>query len=183
MRQHVCPWWGGYFLDNPLRRLLHSPTRILCPFIQPGMTVADFGCGMGVFSIPMARMVGPDGTVIAIDLQPRMLETLRKRAKKAGVASRIRTHACKADSIDLQERIDFALLFWSAHEAPDTGALFRQLHGCLDPTGKILLVEPRGHVTQSHFQEMVDMARKVGFALEVPPKVRLSHTAVFVKTD
>ena len=36
---HVCPWWGGYFIDNPLRRLLHVPEKIVGPCVQPGMTV------------------------------------------------------------------------------------------------------------------------------------------------
>jgi hypothetical protein len=36
---HVCPWWGGYFIDNPLRRLFHNPEKIVGPYVQPGMTV------------------------------------------------------------------------------------------------------------------------------------------------
>ncbi len=56
---HVCPWWGGYFLDNRFRRLLHKPHMILAPYVREGMTVMDFGCGMGLFSIAMAKMVGP----------------------------------------------------------------------------------------------------------------------------
>jgi hypothetical protein len=55
---HVCPWWGGYFIDNPLRRLLHDPEKILRTYVKPGMTVMDIGCGMGFFSIAMAKIVG-----------------------------------------------------------------------------------------------------------------------------
>ena len=40
---HVCPWWGGYFIDNPLRRLLHNPDKIVGPYVMPGMTVMDVG--------------------------------------------------------------------------------------------------------------------------------------------
>ena len=40
---HVCPWWGGYFIDNPLRRLFHNPEKIVGPYVQPGMTVMDVG--------------------------------------------------------------------------------------------------------------------------------------------
>ena len=57
MSEHVCPWWGGYFIDNRLRRLLHNPERLLSPYVQQGMTVMDIGCGMGFFSIAMAAMV------------------------------------------------------------------------------------------------------------------------------
>ena len=41
MDEHVCPWWGGYFIDNPLRRLLHNPKKILGPYVKPGMTVME----------------------------------------------------------------------------------------------------------------------------------------------
>ena len=57
---HVCPSWCGFFIDNPLRRLIHNPTKIFGPYVQPGMTVMDVGCGMGLFSIAMgsARRAG-----------------------------------------------------------------------------------------------------------------------------
>jgi len=51
---HVCPWWGGYFIDNPIRRLLHNPEKIVGPYVASGITVMDVGCGMGLFSIAMA---------------------------------------------------------------------------------------------------------------------------------
>ena len=89
MAGHVCPWWGGYFIDNWLRRLFHDPDAILRPYVHPGMTVMDVGCGMGLFAIAMARLVGPTGKVIAVDLQQQMLDVLGKRALKAGVADRI----------------------------------------------------------------------------------------------
>jgi cyclopropane fatty-acyl-phospholipid synthase-like methyltransferase len=47
--------------ENPIRRLLHNPEKILGPYVKPGMTVMDVGCGMGFCSIAMAKMVGEDG--------------------------------------------------------------------------------------------------------------------------
>jgi len=44
---------------------------------------------MGFFSLPLARMVGPNGKVLCVDLQEKMLRSLHKRALKAGVADRI----------------------------------------------------------------------------------------------
>ena len=72
MPPHVCPWWGGYFIDNRFRRLLHDPQAILAPHVQPGDSALDFGCGMGFFSIGIARIVGDEGWVIAVDLQQQM---------------------------------------------------------------------------------------------------------------
>lgn len=65
---HVCPWWGGYFLLTPLRRLIENPEELFRPLVRPEMTVFEPGCGMGYFTLPLARMVGPEGTVIAVDL-------------------------------------------------------------------------------------------------------------------
>jgi hypothetical protein len=53
---HVCPWWGGCFIDNPLRRRFHNPLKIVRPYVEPGMTVMDVGCGMGFCSIVMAKV-------------------------------------------------------------------------------------------------------------------------------
>ena len=182
MRAHVCPWWGGYFIDNRFRRLLHQPEKILAPYVQPGMTAIDFGCGMGFFSIPMAKLVEASGTVIAVDLQPQMLRTLHKRAEKAGVAHRIRTHACKRDSVGVDDRVDFVLAFWSAHETPDIASLLSEFYGCLVDGGKIMLAEPRGHVSETDFQQMIVNAQQVGLRLEEQPLIRLSRAAVLVKT-
>ena len=80
MAAHVCPWWSAWFtINNPLRRLLHDPQQIVGPYVEPGMTVMDVGCGAGWFSIPMARMVGDQGRVLAVDLQPQMLDMVRRR--------------------------------------------------------------------------------------------------------
>ena len=182
MATHVCPWWGGYFIDNRFRRLLHQPEKILAAYLQPGMTAMDFGCGMGFFSIPMAKMVEANGTVIAVDLQPQMLRTLRKRAERAGVASRIRTHACERDSVGIDDPIDFVVAFWSVHEAPDIRRLLSEVHACLVDGGKMMLVESRGHVSEADFQQMMATAQQVGLPLEDQPRIRLSRAALFVKT-
>jgi SAM-dependent methyltransferase len=89
MAMRVCPWWMGYLLANPVRRLWHKPEVILAPWIKAEMVVLDMGCGMGFFSVPMARMVGPGGRVISVDLQPKMLAGLMRRAERAKVAKRI----------------------------------------------------------------------------------------------
>jgi ubiquinone/menaquinone biosynthesis C-methylase UbiE len=89
MGSHVCPWWAGYFINNRLRHMLRNPEAILDRYVRPGMTVMDLGCGMGLFSIAMARKVGGQGCVIAVDIQPRMLDVLQRHAEKSGMATRI----------------------------------------------------------------------------------------------
>ncbi|MCH5377559.1 MAG: methyltransferase domain-containing protein [Planctomycetes bacterium] len=176
---HVCPWWGGYFIDNRLRRWVHNPGRILAPYLTTGMTVLDFGCGMGLFAIAAARSIGDTGQVIAVDLQPQMLEVLRKRAEKAGVAERILTHHCETDTLRWDQPVDFAFAVYSAHEVPDSQRLLREIHDLLRPGGRFLVVEPIGHVTATAFERTISEAEAAGFQLAERPRVRWSHSAVF----
>ncbi|MGB5880104.1 MAG: class I SAM-dependent methyltransferase, partial [Thermoanaerobaculia bacterium] len=111
-RDHVCPWWLAYSFDNRLRRFIHRPERLLGPYVRQGMTVLDVGCGMGHFSLGLARMVGSDGQVIAVDLQPEMLEVLSARANKEGLDERIRLHRCQKDELGVDVAADFILTFW-----------------------------------------------------------------------
>lgn len=181
MSGHICPWWGGYFIDNPLRRLLHRPEEILGPYVKPGMTVMDVGCGMGWFSIPMARMVGQQGCVVAVDVQQKMLDVLRKRAEKAGVADRIRLHHCQPSSIGIDDPVDFVLASWSAHEVPDLENFLGEIGACLRPDGRFLVAEPRFHISSKAFRSMVSTARGIGLTVVEEPHVRMSMAVVFAK--
>jgi ubiquinone/menaquinone biosynthesis C-methylase UbiE len=181
MAEHICPWWGGFFIDNRLRRLLHKPEKILARYIGEGMTVMDFGCGMGFFSIAVARMLGGEGSVIAVDLQPQMLQVLRKRAERAGVAEKIRTHQSQPDSIGIDEPVDFVLAFWSIHEVPDTRGALSEVHHCLAPGGTLFVAEPRGHVSGAAFADMIAAAQDIGLHLAEEPRIRLSRAATFTK--
>jgi ubiquinone/menaquinone biosynthesis C-methylase UbiE len=68
-KQRICPVENAGSLDNVIRKWLHNPGKILRAYIQPGMSVMDFGCGPGFFTMKMAQMVKEDGTVFAVDLQ------------------------------------------------------------------------------------------------------------------
>jgi len=180
---HVCPWWGGYFIDNRFRRLLHKPEAILAPYVQPGMRALDFGCGMGFFAIPMARLVGDQGRVIAADLQEKMLGILSKRAFKAGVGDRIDTHPCKKDSLGIVGSVDFALAFYSAHEVSDIRRLLDQVYECLGEGGRFLIVEPIMHVGKKWFGAMIFLSKDVGFIVEGQPRIRLSRAVLLAKGE
>ncbi len=176
---HVCPWWGGYFIDNPLRRLLHNPEKILGPYLGEGMTVVDVGCGMGIFSIAAAKLVGDQGRVIAVDLQQQMLDVLKKRAEKAGVASRIQLHRCQPTRLGVAGPADFALAFAMVHEVPDRKCFLEEIYSLLRAGGRFLVAEPSFHVSARFFQETLTMAEQAGLRLEAEPSIRRSRTALF----
>jgi 2-polyprenyl-3-methyl-5-hydroxy-6-metoxy-1,4-benzoquinol methylase len=178
-RTLVCPWWLLPTFDNPLRRLVQNPYRILGGLVCPGRTAVDLGCGMGYFSIPLAQMVGPTGKVICIDVQQQMLDGLRRRAEKAGVLSNITLHRCEPTRLGIPEPADFVLAFWMLHEVPDQRAFLAEVQAYLKPTGRFLLVEPVGHVGGRAFQCSVEKAELAGLAIVDKPAVVASRSALF----
>lgn len=179
MKQHVCPWWVGYILVNPLRKLYQNPETILAPFVKPGMTVLEVGSGMGFFTIPLARLVAATGRVIAVDIQERMLEGVRTRARRAGVEDRVHTVLCEPDKLQTPFPADFCLVFAVAHEAPDVRTFFAQVRAAMQDSGTLLLAEPKSHVSEAEFAAAVTEAGAAGFSLLSRPSIRGSRSALF----
>ena len=141
----------------------------------------DVGPGMGYFTIPMARMVGGTGRVIAADVQQRMLTFLESRAKKAGLAQRIAPHLASQESLGVHEQIDFALAFWMVHEVQDQGRFFEELKSILKPGGLFLMVEPAMHVSKKMFQETEQRGEAAGFALKEKPGIFMSRSDLLIR--
>lgn len=177
--KHVCPWWCCFTFDNFLRKLLHNSEKILQPYVVEGNTILDVGPGMGYFTIPLARMVGEKGKVIAADVQTEMLEALRRRAKRAAVEQQIVIHLCEADSLGLKMQFDFVLAFWMVHEVPNQFVFFEEIRSLLKPSGKFLLSEPVFHVNQAMYEKTVQGAESIGLVLKEKPKIYLSRSALF----
>jgi ubiquinone/menaquinone biosynthesis C-methylase UbiE len=175
----VCSAEHAGWLSTPLRRLLHDPRRILKGLVAAGDTAIDFGCGPGFFTLPMAEMVGPDGRVVAVDLQAAMLDRLRLRAERAGLESRITLHCCAPDSVGELPAADAALAFYMVHEVPDVARFLGEVAGALKPGGRFLLVEPRGPVSAPAFAATIDLATAAGLRPVAAPRVRLSRTTLF----
>ena len=184
MAEHVCPWWMGYFLASPIRRWFEDPEKMLGPYLREGMTVLEPGPGMGFFTLPMARMVGETGRVIAVDVQPRMLEGLRRRADHAGLLGRIELHRAQQDSLgveDLRGKVDLVVAVHVVHEMPSDEEFFRQAAETLRPGGRLLLVEPRGHVKPEKFTHELHSASDAGLAMSERVMGGRSSTVLLAK--
>ena len=179
--KHVCPWWLCFTFDNILRKLIQNPYEILNPYIKEGDTILDVGPGMGYFTIPLARLAGVKGHVIAADIQEKMLLALKKRAEQAGVDKRIIMHLCSPDSLGVKEKVNFILAFWMVHEVPDRKRFLNELFSVLEDKGAFLLVEPAIHVTKTNFEETVNLAIQAGFTLRERPRIFASRAALLVK--
>ena len=178
---HVCPWWMVHTFDNPVRRLFHDPEKMLGPYLHRGGRAADIGCGIGFFSLGLARLVGDSGRVFAMDLQENMLAGVERRARRAELSGRIETHQVEKNDLaapHLKGSLDMALAFWMLHEVPDQGGFLAQVRELLKPGGLFYVAEPRMHVTAKAFEESLTMAAELGFKIKERPQVRLSRGAV-----
>jgi len=178
-KTHVCPWWLIHTFDNPLRKLFQNGETMLRPWIESGQTAIDLGCGIGYFTIPIARLIGPQGKVYAVDLQQEMLQGLQRRAEKAGVAERIQTIQATPEDINLHTQADFILAFWMLHEVPDQLAFLKQIHGLLTAGSKLLLTEPKFHVSRKAFAKSVRWAEQAGLHHIQEVKISLSRAGLF----
>ena len=181
MNAHVCPWWLGGLIASPVRKLWQDPARILAPHVREGMTVLEPGPGIGFFTLELARRVGPTGRVVAVDLQPRMLAGLRRRAERAGLGARIEARLAAGDSLgveDLAGAVDFVLAFAVVHELPDPARFFAELRATLAPGGKVLVAEPSGHVKARDLEAQLAAAERAGLRRGPGPAIVWSRTAL-----
>ncbi|MBI4776364.1 MAG: class I SAM-dependent methyltransferase [Deltaproteobacteria bacterium] len=169
MAGHVCPFWAGYLLLSPLRRMLENPYTMLGPFVEEGMTVLEPGCGMGYFTLPLARMVGPGGRVVVVEIEPKMLSAVERRARKAGLLDRIVLCLASGEGPGVEgflESVDFAPVLYMAHEVPDQAGFFLELWKAIKSGGRMLVLEPKFHVTPNDFERAVAAAESAGFRIE-----------------
>jgi SAM-dependent methyltransferase len=139
---------------------------------------------MGFFTLELARLVGGSGRVIAVDIQSRMLDRLRRRAAKAGVLGRLDARLAAPDSLgltDLAGAVDFTLAFYVVHELPAAAPFFREVARASKPGARLLFAEPAGHVTASLFEAELQAARDAGFTPLEAPSLRRSLSALLEK--
>ena len=182
-KNQVCSHRHSFALDNIFRRLIHSPKRIVGPYLSIGATAIDLGCGPGFFTLPMAELVGPTGRVFAVDLQEEMLHIVRSKIAERRDQSmhlNIEFHQCSEHEIGLEENIeaDFILAYYMVHETQDHYRFFDQVRRLLKPGGTFLVVEPPFHVTQKAFITTLGLAERAGFVILDRPKGKGGKSAL-----
>lgn len=133
-------WFG-----NPRQRLEEAG-------LERGQAVLDYGCGIGSYAIPAAQIVGDGGVVYALDIHPLAVETVARRADKAGLAN-VETIRSNRDTGLPDESLDAVLLYDVLHSVPDKGALLRELYRVLKPGGSLSVVPD--HMEEDVFLETV----------------------------
>jgi len=129
-------------LEGPDRQAWQKPDLLIAALgLRPGDVACDVGAGPGYLALRMARAVGSGGTVHAIDVEPRMVEVLRRRAREAGIRN-IRAILAAPGRMALPPRgCDLILIVNAFHHFPDGVAYLRRLAGRLAPGGRIVNVD------------------------------------------
>lgn len=128
--------------DDPARDSWQMPDRVIEALaLGASGSVADIGAGTGYFSMRLAAAV-PQGTVYAVDIEPAMLEYLRKRAATDGRANLVVVQATEA-STNLPKAVDVALIVDTYHHLPNRVAYLRNLKNSLKPAGRVAIVDFR----------------------------------------
>lgn len=136
---------GADWLERPERQEEERPDLLLPALkIKPGEEVADIGAGTGYYTRRMAELVGSEGTVFAVDIEPAMLESLKARMSAAGlhrvkpVLGTIKNPGLPRDTLDLVLMVDVY------HELEFPYEMMQEICRSLKPGGRLALVEFRG---------------------------------------
>lgn len=184
MNAHICPWWMGYFLANPLRRLVQNPRKILQPFVREGMTILEPGPGMGFFTFELARLVGESGRVISVDVQAKMIQKLKESVERSDLAKRIdlRLSSTSDSGIsDLSEQVDFVFAFAVIHEIEDPSRFFGDVARVMKPGADLLMAEPSMHVKDHELMRAYKQASEAGLDFSDIIEIPLSRALLLKK--
>ena len=119
-------------------------TLIAALRIQPGQTVCDLGCGNGFYTIELARLVGPRGRVVAVDIQPEMLALLKQRAESERVDNIEPVLGTLVGPRLAPASVDLVLMVDVYHELSHPEQMLQAIRSALKPTGRVALAEFRG---------------------------------------
>ena len=141
----VMGWQGAAWLERAEREQ-EERTDLLLPELplKPGMVVADIGAGTGYFSRRLVPLLGPQGTVYAVDVQPEMLRMLSRMARELGLAT-IKPVLGSPDDVKLPAAsVDLAIMVDVYHELEFPHEVLASILRALKPGGRVVFVEYRG---------------------------------------
>lgn len=140
---------------------------------------------MGFFTLEIARLVGPSGRVIAVDVQPQMIEGLKRRARRAGLFERIDARVAPASSMaldGLESTVDFTFAFAVVHELTSAAHFFAEAAGAMKSGANLLLAEPAGHVNEAEFAKQLAAAAENGLRVIDRPSMGRCTAALLQKS-
>ena len=158
-----CPVWLRWMveLDNPFTKTNRAAFIVEHLNLEKGMYVLDAGCGPGRLTIPVAREVGSNGRVVAMDIQLGMLDRVTKKAAESNLNNIDFIHAGLGDNKLEADHFDRALLVTVLGEIPDRAAALKEIFNVLKPGGILSVTEV---IFDPHFQRRSTVTAQAGAA-------------------
>lgn len=160
-----CPVWlsGLVEMDNPFIKIAQAQTIVSNAHVKEGMKVLDMGCGPGRVVIPLAKAVGNQGVIVAMDIQEEMLKKVQSRVKKEGLSNVVYLHAGLGNGVLEKHEYDCIVMVTVLGEIPNQETAFEELYRSLKVGGTLSITE---FIADPHFQrqfQVKDLAKEVGF--------------------
>ena len=141
-------------IHETLYGLFRDPFKALkAAGLESGQRVLELGCGPGFFTVPAAKMVGEQGSVTALDINPRAVEHVREKIEQTGVTNATAILADAARTGLPSQSFDLVFLFGFRHTTGDMANIMAEMHRLLKPAGK-LSTEGRMPVPESLFMPL-----------------------------
>ncbi|PSB23308.1 hypothetical protein C7B61_03790 [filamentous cyanobacterium CCP1] len=181
-RSLPCPPWLGWSLENGYMNAVASSATLLDRLeIASGMRVLDIGCGPGRITIPAAERVGPNGEVVALDIQQGMLDRVAKRVRERNLTNVRMIRAGAGEGKLEHHAFDRAWLVTVLGEIPDREAALREVYEALKPNGVLSITEV---IPDPHYQSQSTvrrLAEEAGFRFDRLYGNWLAFTMNFVR--
>lgn len=169
-----CPSSLSWLVDMPLRRR-YMRSVLERVGLKPGETVLELGPGPGAFTVDAARRLGPEGKLIAVDIQPEMIAQVEARVRQAGLTN-VETHVASAYDLPIEDAsVDRAFLVTVLPEIPDPVRGLREIYRVLKPGGVFSTTEEFLDPDYPRRQTTVDWAEAAGFE----PSERFGNVMVY----
>jgi ubiquinone/menaquinone biosynthesis C-methylase UbiE len=165
------PQFMANMIDNPLRRKIQPPGEmVLRHNIEPGMIVLEVGPGNGRYSVETARRVGQTGKVIAIDIEPKMIEHVAHRARVEGVAN-LKAKTANVYDLPFEDGVfDAIYMITVIGEIPELEKALKEFHRVLAPSGLLAFSELLTDPDYPLAGTLVRRVSEANFSLELVQK-------------
>jgi predicted methyltransferase len=156
---HVMGPGGVIWLERSERETEEKPQLVIDALeIKPGQTIADLGAGSGYYSFRIAPLVGPTGRVLAIDIEPKMLEVIAERAGREHVTNIATVRSSERDPNLAPHSVDLLFMVDVYHELEYPYEVMRKVREALKPGGRVALVEYRAEDPQVQIKPVHKMS-------------------------
>jgi ubiquinone/menaquinone biosynthesis C-methylase UbiE len=140
----VMGWQGADWLERDQRLDEEAPEEAIRLLkIPSGASVADIGAGSGYMTVRLSAQVGPTGRVYANDVQPQMIELLRRQLDKRKITNVVLVQGEIDDPKLPAATLDLALMVDVYHELSQPQLMLRHIREALKPGGRLVLLEYR----------------------------------------